>query len=411
MEHFGAILIAYILLFSINTSDSDLSDTKKIKTDSRKGILISPQKLRDISYMAKSGIEPYNSNVEIFLTYIDSLMNASMEWPKLSGEIVIPGGSSSIPIQLSSEGGKLAYGTAIAWHLTNNSKYANRAKELILDLTDTYGYRDKDQKEFQWGAQGILNLARGATPYIYSASLLEGYQGWKKTDKLTYQIWLRDIMYPKVSWASRTRKNNWGVAGSFSAALIAYYLMDQPEWKLKEISPVYLELSPKEAYDSHNMYQLGRQSTSKYWKMDSKASLWGILSSVAIPEEIRRGADPVDGDHLESNGSGTDYTMTYIEHLTAHAQFLMLQGDSTLYNNAASDGSGSLLQAYLFVINNPVKSHCFTPDRINALYFAYQYYKHPALLRSLKECGSGNISGHRLALYGRLTYPISIIDD
>ena len=96
-----------------------------------------------------------------------------------------------------------------------------------MDLSNTHGYRNAEHLDFHWGAQGILNLARGGTPYIYAADLLEGYRNWGEDDKLKYQIWLRDVMYPKVAWASRTRKNNWGVAGSFSAALIAYYLMEK----------------------------------------------------------------------------------------------------------------------------------------------------------------------------------------
>jgi len=408
MNHFTILLIASILFYSLNSPDTEISKSKKAKMDSSKGILVSTEELYDINNMAKSGIEPYKTNVVVFLDFIDSLMLVSLKWPKLSGEIVISDGSSSKPIQLSSDGGKLAYGTAIAWHLTGNEKYAIRAKELILDLTDTFGYRDSDKNEFHWGAQGILNLARGGTPYIYAADLLEGWQSWSVDDKLKYQIWLRDIMYTKVAWASRARKNNWGAAGSFSAALISYFLMDHPEWKLLEISPFHQYFSPKEAFESHNIYQLGRLRTSIDWKMDAKAPLWGILPNGAIPEEIRRGKDPIDGDYLASKGSGTSYTMTHIEHLTAHAEFLRRQGDSSLYDNIANDGSGSLLQAYLFVINNPVKSHCFSYDRINALYMAYQYYNHPAMLRSLKECGPGNISGQRLALYGRLTHSVNI---
>ncbi len=149
-----------------------------------------------------------------------------------------------------------------------------------------------------------------------------------------------------MAWASRTRKNNWGVAGSFSAALIAFYLTDHQDWKLEELSPVNQKLSPDEAYESHNAYQIGRFSTSDEWKMDAKVSLWGILPNGAIPEEIRRGDDPIDGDYLPSDGSGTHYTMTHIEHLTAHAEFLLRRGDSSLYDHVANDGSGSLLQEY-----------------------------------------------------------------
>ena len=409
MKHFSSLLLIYILSFNLISVKAQIQKSINVRSDSSRGILVSIKELHEIKNMAKSGIEPYKTNVSAFIDFIDSLMQVSLNWPQLSGEIVISGGSSSEPIQLSSTGGKLAYGAAIAWHLTGKCKYANRAKELILDLTDTYGYRDANKKEFHWGAQGILNLARGGTPYIYAADLLQGWQGWSVADKLTYQIWLRAIMYNKVAWASRTRKNNWGAAGSFSAALISYYLMDHPQWKLLEISPSSKKLSPQKAFESHNAYQLGRLKTSIDWKMDAKVAQWGILPNGAIPEEIRRGKDPIDGDYLASNGSGTEYTMSHIEHLTAHAEFLLRLGDSSLYDNIENDGSGSLLQAYLFVINNPVKSHCFTPDRINALYMAYQYYKNPALLRSLKECGPGNISGQRLALFGRLTHSHNVI--
>lgn len=127
-----------------------------------------------------------------------------------------------------------------------------------MDLTDTYGYRNEEHNDFHWGAQGILNLAREGKHYIHAADFLEGGTGWTQKNKLKYQIWLRDVMYPKVAWASRTRKNNWGVAASFSAALIAYYIMAQEQWQLTEISPTPQKMSLMEAFKSHNAYQLGR---------------------------------------------------------------------------------------------------------------------------------------------------------
>ena len=379
--------------------------------DEATGVLVSPKELSEIRKLAAEGVEPHQTNVTEFLKFIDTLMAASASWDELSGEVVVVGRSSQNPVQISSSGGKLAYGTALAWHLTGDPKYASKSRSVILDLTDTYGYRNAEEESFHWGAQGILNLSRGGTPYIYAADLLEGWEGWSAEDRLSYQVWLRDVMYPKVAWASRFRKNNWGVAGSFSAALIAWYLMDHPDWKLEELSPVELSLSPKEAFDAHNQYQIHRMKTTEEWKMDAKVDIWGILPHGGIPEEIRRGDDPIDGDHLPSDGSGTHYTMTHIEHLTAHAEFLRRLGDTSIYDNIEADGSGSLLQAYLFVIDNPIKSHCFTSARRNALYLAYDYYKHPALLRSLRECGPSNIEGQRMALFGRLTHPLNLSAD
>lgn len=407
MRHFSLTLLS-ILAFNLIPAKSQIQKDFDANSVYSRGILISTNELYQIRDLAKAGHEPHKTNVAVFIDYIDSLMLASYSWPELGSEIVISGRSSGEPIQLSSTGGKLVYGATIAWRLTDNETYASYARKLILDLTRTHGYRDGNQEEFQWGAQGILNLARGGTPYIYGAVLLEGWQGWTVSDRHKYQIWLRDVMYPKVAWASRTRKNNWGVAGSFSAALISYYLQEHPEWELEELSPSPNKLSPQEAFKLHNAFQFGRLKTSMEWKMDAKAAKWGILPNGAIPEEIRRGKDPIDGDYLASNGSGTKYTMTHIEHLTAHAEFLYRLGDSSLYDHVENDGSGSLLQAYMFVINNPVKSHCFTPSRINALYMAYEYYKNPAMLKSLKACGPGNISGQRLALFGRLTHSQNI---
>ncbi|WP_375582132.1 alginate lyase family protein [Cyclobacterium xiamenense] len=390
------------LFWPLTDSETGFSQTRPRS----RGVLVSPSELVEIKTKAGQGLEPYRKNLQEFLSFIDSLMVTSMEWQELKGEVIVYDRSSSSPIQLSSIGAKLVYGTALAWHLTGEEKYAQKSRSLILDLTDTHGYRNDAEPTFHWGAQGILNLARGGTPYIYAADLLESWSGWNREDKRSYQIWLRDVMYPKVAWASRWRKNNWGVAGSFSAALIAWYLMDHPKWELEEISPKRQKLSPEKAFASHNQYQIGRLLTTEEWKMDGKVAVWGILPNGAIPEEIRRGDDPIDGDHLPSAGSGTHYTMTYIEHLTAHAAFLRRQGDNRLYDHVANDGSGSLLQAYLFVIDNPKKSHCFTSNRINALYLAYDYYRHPAMLKALAACGPGTISGQRLALFARLTQPL-----
>ncbi len=384
-------------------------DNRKTDVNYRgNGVLVSASELAEIKKLAEEGKEPHQTNVRLLIQYIDSMMEVSSSWEKLDGEVLVEGRSSSDPIQISSTGGKVVYGAALAWHLTGEEKYAAKSKALILDLGDTYSYRNAEKEYFHWGAQGILNLARGGTPYLYAADLLEGWEGWTADDKLSYQVWLKEVMYPKVSWASRFRKNNWGVAGSFSASLISWYLMDHPDWILEEIGPYPSRLSPTEAFDAHNEFQLGRMKTTKDWEMDAKVHIWGILPNGAIPDEIRRGDDPVDGDHLPSMSSGTRYSMTHIEHLTAHAEFLRRQGNTSIYDHEEPDGSGSLLQAYRFIIDNPIQSHCFTLDRRNALYIAYDYYKHPALLKSLQECGPASIMGQRMALYARLTHPLEI---
>lgn len=357
-----------------------------------RGYLTTPEELEEIAQKAEAGIEPYKTNVAEFLRFI----GPPEYWPygDISGEVNVFDGSSSDPPHLSASAAKLVYGKAIAYYITGNEKYAKVARVRILDLIDTYGFG---------GNQSILNLARGGTPYIYAADLLEPYLGWSLEDKRQFQTWLKDEMYPKVAWASRVRKNNWGVAGSLSAAVIADYLSDTG-WTLTEISPHFLTLSLAEAYQQHNLQQIYRQSTEKLYKMDAKRSIWGIMPYGGIPEEIRRGSNPIDGLYLERIDSGGDYTMTYIEHLTAHAEFLWRRGDSSLYDNIFADGSGSLLQAIKFVIDNPIKSHPWEASRRGALHIAYRYYRDESILKSLDQYGPGTIEGQRLSLFGRLTH-------
>ena len=141
------ISLAQIFLHSEDGLESKIQETRM---DSPKGFLVSVNELNEIRNLAKSGIEPHSSNVAIFLSYIDSMMLVSKNWPELSGEILIANRSSGDPVQISSNGGKLAYGTALAWHFTGKEKYASRSRELILDLTDTYGYRNAELEEFHW---------------------------------------------------------------------------------------------------------------------------------------------------------------------------------------------------------------------------------------------------------------------
>lgn len=125
------------------------------------GVLVSVAELMEIKRLSGEGQEPHATNVAEFIKFVDSLNKASEEWPDLSGEVVVDAPSSDDPVQLSSDGAKLVYGLAMAWHLTGDEAYARRAREMILDLTDTYGYRDKSTSEFRFGGQGTLNLARG----------------------------------------------------------------------------------------------------------------------------------------------------------------------------------------------------------------------------------------------------------
>ena len=322
--------------------------------------------------------------------------------------------------------------------------YAQSAKEKILDLTDTYGYVTKNGSSVhEWNAsnQAILNLARGGIPYIYAADLLDGY--FTPTEKKKFQIWLKEEVYPKVSWASRVRKNNWGVAGSCTASIIADYLSDSGimlcefgyntstglfwDGKLSDLN--WKEISTQDAFTQHNDLQVKRMSAKPNDRMDSpipditvaegqSLNLWGILANGAIPDELRRGANGtynttawVTADYILKEGSGFTYTLSFLDHLIAHAEFLRRRGITKIYDHVENDGSASLLKAIKFVINNPIKSYYFTDQHSSALFFAYDYYKDTSILYSIKSNPvQANIDGQRMAVFGPLIRPITPTD-
>src|SRR5262249_35588684 len=161
-------------------------------------------------------------------------------------------------------------------------------------------------------------------------------------DKLTFQTWLRDTVYPKVAWASRVRRNNWGSSGSLAASMIGDYLANW-DTTLKENQPEARELTPLEAYNEHNDMQLQRMNT--VWKGDRRCDIWGIQPYGGIPDELRRGSTGCDGQYLNDNDDSYVYQITEVESLVFHAEFLRRRGDYRIYNNMNADGSGSLLAA------------------------------------------------------------------
>jgi hypothetical protein len=81
-----------------------------------------------------------------------------------------------------------------------------------------------------------------------------------------------------------------------------------------------------------------------------------------------------------------------IAHLSGtvlEAEVLLRRGDNSLFNNMKGDGSGSILHAILYVIDNPYDpnppTHSFDwlDSRKSILEIAYRYYRHPSIAKQL----------------------------
>lgn len=395
-------------------------------TGTSRGYLTTPQELRDLKQKADQGRQPYADNVHELLN--NGSLASTSSW---SGSKTISGSQScSDGSQKTSSGrtmpkgpsyitdnSRLLYAKTLAAHLSSGSRaesFAREARARILDLVDTTSWGGADYSSEN---QCVLYLSWYIPSFIMGADLLEPFpQIWTANDKRAFQSWLATQVYPKVAWSSRMRTNNWGSSGSYAAAMIADYLWDSG-LKLTEVSPQRRTLTPGEAYVEHTREQLSRMSTTITARdeRDSRCEPYkGIQSYGGIPDELRRAStsNPTSmcrASYLPSisgaYSSAYGYQMIHIEFLIAHAELALRRGDASLYNNIAPDGSGSILRAIKFIIQNPTKSSASYDWDINRkaqLYVAYRYYRDPAIHAQLMK-GDALRAGQIIS-YGRLTH-------
>lgn len=349
---------------------SAAADTPALRQS--RGYMTTPAELRLIKEKADSGLEPYRTAVQRLI-----VIEATQPWTY--GEI---GGlqacrSTHEPPYIGL-GSPLVYAKALAYHLTGDESYARTVRELLLDLTDTYGFGE----QFSGANQCILNLSWYIPGWIWAADLLEEYEGWTREDKATFQRWLAAVVYVKTSWASDARDNNWGAAGSYTSALIADYLHDSG---LVLVDWNNIARTPAEAYQHHNQKQF-RRINGIAAEMDSRCPESGIRPYGGIPDELRRGSSGCEARWIEANDASWTYTQVHLQALVAHAELLYRRGDAGLYTNVHSDGSGSILKAINFVIDNPTnpaKSTYFKENHMPVLEPAYRFYRTEAMCRQL----------------------------
>jgi len=393
------------MTITVTPTAEKLPGTTPIPPQKEREYITSPEELEFLGSQAQSGKEPYASLVREFLTTLEAPdvweFGAAGDAYEVVGHDCIAPSSPQGDQFVSQQGGAQAvYKKMIGYYLTHDVAYAQVARDKIVELTTTSDYGGDT---YGGDNECILKLAFAVPLWIQSAALLEDTPVWSASDRTAFQNWLAMEVYPKMAWASRVRRNNWGSAGSLAASMIGDYLSNQPV-TLVEYLPQYRELTPLQAYQEHNAMQLERMNT--VWKGDSKCDIWGIRPYGGIPDELRRGDTGCDGQWLTAKDDSKGYQITEIDHLVFHAEYLRRRGDLSLFNNMASDGSGSLLNAILFVIDNPVnpsKSYKWQAYKGGVLNVAYAYY-HDERLREAVDANSIERGG--MISFGQITHPI-----
>lgn len=346
-----------------------------------------------------------------------ALLNAasqSWRWGSVSGEFVTTlvglskrchPASDASQVDYLKEGAPDAYAKVLAYFVASqpDRALADEARARVLDLVDTTGYRGLGGEDLSASNQCALELGISIPVWIETAKLLESTPVWSNADRLAFADWLAREVYPRVAWASRARRNNWGAAGSASASLIAHHV-DGLVPTLTEQWPAQRTLTPAEARAEHDAQQLERIRTT--WRADGRCSIAGIQPYGGIPDELRRGAAGCDGVFLPSgSGASHTYQTMHAELLVLHAEAQRRRGSTTLFDATVTPGTPAILQAILFVIDNPSAGSLSWPwgTRTGALAVAYRYYLDPRLGRELDRSEAPEARGGRTLPYAKLS--------
>lgn len=376
----------------------------------RAGNLTSLDELEDLRVLADQGSTRHVGQRNAVL----AAARRPWRWGSVSGTFVttLDGATKRChpaddPAQIDflKEGAPDAYAMVIASLVSTppDPALAAAARTRVLDLTDTTGFHGFFGDDDSASNQCILDLAVSIPVWIETATLLAATPVWSDADRDAFARWLAVEVYPRVAWASRVRRNNWGAAGSAAASLVARYVDGRVSTLADPGPPGPQAIPPAEALRQHDAIQLERVGTS--WRGDTECALVGIQPHGGIPDELRRGAAGCDGTFLPAaDDPSHTYQTMHVELLVLHAEAQRRSGSTALYEARLADGAPAILQSILFVIANPTPGGRSWPwgTRTGTLAVAYRYYGDARLGRALDRSPSPFARGGRTLPYATL---------
>ena len=251
------------------------------------GLIATPAELRLTKALADAGAEPSHTAVRKLL---EDAADGLAFTPCALAHYTSEAGSDCL-----SDSARYAFVLALAYHLTNNSLYAERSATIIrtwyqtLVAIDPQPPNDTNQPWLDW--------SRLAPALTWAADLLEGAPGWTDADRIQYRAMLVGKVLVLGQKASEERNNNWADSGLVLRLTVAIYASIPDE----------------------------RAAAITRWKalLD-----YGMAADGSLIEENRRGT------------SGLGYNEGALSAKTVFAELLRRRGDSSLYGYRTPRGVG-----------------------------------------------------------------------
>jgi len=178
-----------------------------------RGYLVSLAELRSRVVRAKAGEEPEASALRDLLKWADE---AVLGQPKPKEPLRINGTTGSFV-----DDSATAYGLALAWGATGDTRYAAAARSFVMAWVTTT--RTLENTCPDRGCQTSLIIGRTAPGFVFAMDLLGSSGVVSAADSATFREWLGTVILPAAS----LRPSNWGDAGAFLRAVANDYLDDR----------------------------------------------------------------------------------------------------------------------------------------------------------------------------------------
>jgi len=318
-----------------------------------RGYLTTPAELETIARKAARGIEPYQSAVSEVLAW------ANKDWNyRLAANTDCLGADD--PSWIDDQGGvPRLYARALAYHLTEEERYAAEAAAILEQIMTTVQVISIKEQQCR------LNFSWGTPELVASADLLETYwqnrtcSGPESTQygenqlttgpcKRLFQNWLVKNPYYVMSYSAERSQSNWGAAATNATAYIADYLWDRKDVLLvTRLDNTSFSLTPhlafararKLALDRMNGYRVEHDSSRSCDYLSGQQQAVGqppvksqITEEGIIPEDARR------DEHCNVtvyDGTYQNYPQVYLGNTIQQCELLLRRGDSSCYDNVS----------------------------------------------------------------------------
>lgn len=312
------------------------------------GLIVQPSELLLSKAQYDQRIDPGRSAVKSLLT---NAAEALVEQPCAVAMYTTAAGYDCL-----NRSAQNAYLLAIAYRITGDSRYSEKAAEFVRIWPNTLTAiaAGDDQSQLDW--------SRLVPALIWGADLLTGTPGWGKIDREQLVAMLKTFALSQAKAAAQ-RTNNWADAGNLLWLSIVIYA-DLPNERAAAVSNWKLKLD-------------GVRQPDGQW-------LYGMLPDGSLAEEDRRGSD------------GLSYNQGALSVKTVFAELLRRQGDASLYSYTTPRGVGlkngwdflapQVLNAAAGVCTWPYTvDHCVGIANRSGWELAYAYWRSPAYMPVILE--------------------------